>query len=147
MENSGSETLIEYRVDEAKPSLKTKILVNHLRAGTISMIFISHMIEVGFVLFLSIFVLGPAVFFIISGLFSAFLFVRPHWFSLLGVYKAIFHVYDEDFYLNEINLNFWFWISRILMVIFAIGQIIIGIYFLNHYGFLDQNLIYLLMHN
>jgi hypothetical protein len=46
--------------------------------------------------------------------------------------------------MDEVTLGFWFWLSRTLMIIFSLGQVIIGIYFLIRYGFLNQNLIYLI---
>lgn len=124
--------------------MKDTIIVNRIRSGIMTMHFISHIIEVTFVLFISIFLLGPAVSFILNGLFCGFLFFRPHWFRLLGAYKFLFHLEDEDFYMQEQPLNFPFWLSRSLMAIVAIGQIVIGIYFLTRYGFLNQNLLYLL---
>jgi hypothetical protein len=124
--------------------MKSTVNVNRLRSGIMSMLFISHIIEVTFVIFLSIFLLGPAIFFIITGLFCAVLFFRPHWIRLLGVYKFLFRLEDEDFYLHELPLNFGFWLTRSLMVILVLGQITVGIYYLSSYGFLNQNLIYLL---
>jgi hypothetical protein len=124
--------------------MKQTTMVNHLRSGTMSLLFLSHIIEVTFVIFLTIFLLGPAVFFIINGLFCAFLFLRPHISSLVGFYKFIFRLTDDDFYMEELDLGFSFWLSRVLMVIIVLGQITVGIYFLSRYGFLNQNLIYLL---
>ena len=119
-------------------------MVNHLHSGFMSLLFISRIIEVISMLFLSIFLLGPAVFCIINGLFCAFFFARPYRYPLLVAYKFIFRLSDDDFYMEELRLGFWFWFSRTLMVIIALGQIIAGIYFLAHYGFLNQNLIYLI---
>jgi hypothetical protein len=148
MRYSDSNYLVEYLSDEKESlPMKNTILVNHLRSGIMSLFFISHIIEVVFVLFLCIFLLGPAVIFIINGLFCAFLFARPHWFPLVTIYKVIFHLSDDDFYMDEIGLDLWFWLARILMVIIALGQIILGIYFLTQYGFLNQNLIYLIINN
>jgi hypothetical protein len=146
MENSESKSLIEYLLEEDEPSMKRTILINHIRSGIITLFFISHIIEVSFVLFLSIFLLGPAVFFIINGLFCAFLFARPHWYPLVGIHKFLFRLTNEDYYMEEIRLGLVFWIGRLLMAIIALGQIALGVYFLAQYGFLDQNLIYLISH-
>ncbi|GEM_PF-5720566 len=126
--------------------MKRIVMVNHLRSDIISLYFIGHLIEVTFAIFLSIFLLGPAVFFIINGIFCGFLFARPYWYQLLGPYKFLFHLFDDDFYMDEVKLDAWFWISRSLMVAFSLGQFVIGIYFLVRFGFLSQNLIYLI-HN
>lgn len=125
--------------------MKQTILVNHLRSGTISLFFISHIIEVVFVVFVSIFLLGPAITFIISGLLCAFFFLRPHVYLFLAPYKKVFHLADDDFFMHELKLNFWFWFLRVLMIIITLGQIITGSYFLAKYGFLNQNLIYLIL--
>jgi hypothetical protein len=124
--------------------MKRIIMVNHLRSDIISLYFIGHIIEVTFAIFLSIFLLGPAVFFIINGLFCGFMFARPYWYQLLVPYKYLFHLFDDDFYMDEVKLGFWFCLSRALMVIFSLGQVVVGIYFLASYGFLNQNLIYLI---
>ena len=147
MENSDTKSLIEYHLDEDQPMAKRKILVNHLRAGITSLFYISHIIEVGFVLFLSIFLLGPAVSFIINGVLCAVLFARPHWSRLVAIHKYLFHLSNDDYYMQEISLGLGFWIGRVLMVIVALGQIALGIYFLTRFGFLDQNLIYLISQN
>jgi hypothetical protein len=146
MENSDAKTLIEYQLEDDEPSMKRTILVNHIRSGMFSLIYLSHIIEVCFLLFLSIFLFGPAVFFIIDGLFFSFLFARPHWYPLLSIHKFLFHLSNDDYYMQEVDLGLWFWVGRILMLIVAFGQIALGIYFLTIYGFLDQNLIHLLSH-
>jgi hypothetical protein len=146
MESSDSKTLIEYLLEDDEPSMKRTILVNHIRSGMFSFVYLSHIIEVCFVLFLSIFLLGPAVFFIINGLFFSFLFARPHWYPLLSIHKFLFRLSDDDYYIEEVSLGLWFWVGRILMLVLAIGQIVLGVYFLARYGFLDQNLIHLLSH-
>jgi hypothetical protein len=46
--------------------------------------------------------------------------------------------------MDEVTLGFWFWLSRALMLIFSLGQVVVGIYSLARYGFLNQNLIYLI---
>ena len=46
--------------------------------------------------------------------------------------------------MDEVKFGFWFCLSRALMVIFSLGQVVVGIYFLARYGFLNQNLIYLI---
>ncbi|MBN2257554.1 MAG: hypothetical protein JW704_06995 [Anaerolineaceae bacterium] len=147
MENSDLKSLIESLQEVTAPPMKRTILVNHLRSGIISLMFLSHFIEVTLVLFLSIFLLGPAVFFIINGIFCGLLFFRPHWLPLLRAYKFLFRLDDEDFYMNEQALSLGFWVSRFLMVVFVVSQIAIGIYFLSQYGFLNQNLIHLLTQN
>ena len=146
MENSDSKTLIEYLLEDDEPSMKRTILVNHIRSGIFSLFYLSHIIEVSFVLFLSIFLLGPAVFFIINGLFFSFLFARPHWYPLLTIHKFLFRLSNDDYYMQELGLGLGFWVSRTLMLIVAFGQIALGIYFLARYGFLDQNLIHLISH-
>jgi hypothetical protein len=147
METTDSKSLIEYLMDEDNPTMKRTILVNHMRSGLMSLFYISHIIEVCFVLFLSIFLLGPAVFFILNGLFCAFLFIRPHWHPLVKFHRFILRLSSDDYYMEEIPLGLGFWIVRTLMAIIALGQIALGIYFLASYGFLDQNLIHLLSHN
>jgi len=147
MENSDTKSLIEYHLEEDQPVTKRTILVNHLRAGITSLFYISHIIEVGFVLFLSIFLLGPAMSFIINGVLCAILFARPHWSPLVPIHKYLFHLSIDDYYMQEIHLGPGFWIGRVLMAIVALGQIALGIYFLARFGFLDQNLIYLISHN
>ena len=143
MENSNSKSLIEYLLEEDKPTMKRTILVNHIRSGKFSLVYLSYIIEVSFVLFLSIFLLGPAIFFIINGVFCAFLFARPHWYRLLVIHKRLFRLSDDDYYMQEVRLGLGFWIGRVLMAMIAFGQIALGIYFLARYGFLDQNLIHL----
>lgn len=124
--------------------MKRSIMVNHLRSDIISLYYIGHIIEVTFVIFLSIFLLGPAVFFILNGLFCGFMFARPYWYQLLVPYKYLFHLFDDDFYMDEVDLDFRFWLSRALMLVFSLGQVVVGIFFLARYGFLNQNLIHLI---
>ena len=146
METSDSKSLIEYHLEEDQPMTKRMILVNHLRSGITSLFYISHIIEVGFVLFLSIFLFGPAVSFILSGILCAFLFSRPHFSPLVAVHKVLFHLSSDDYYMQEIRPGLGFWAGRVLMAIVALGQIALGVYFLARYGFLDQNLIHLISH-
>jgi hypothetical protein len=146
IENSNSKSLIEYLLEKDEPTMKRTIRVNHIRSGMFSLIYLSHIIEISFVLFLSNFLLGPAVFFIINGLFFSFLFTRPHWYRLLAIHKFLFRLTNDDYYMQEVHLGLGFWIGRILMAIIALGQIALGVYYLARYGFLDQNLIHLISH-
>lgn len=146
MENSDSKTLIEYLLEDDEPSMKRTILVNRIRSGMFSLVYLSYIIEVSFALFLSIFLLGPAVFFIINGIFFSFLFARPHWYRLLSIHKFLFRLSNEDYFMEEVSLGLGFWVGRAIMLIVAFGQIALGVYFLIRYGFLDQNLIHLISH-
>jgi hypothetical protein len=121
------------------------IYVNRYNSSVLSLNFLSRVLGTIILVFLSIFFLGPAVFFIINGVFCTILFFRPYSRILYQVYKFLFKLKDYEFYMQEVPLNFGFWIKRGLLAIIALGQIGIGIYFLIRYGFLEQNLIHAIL--
>ncbi|MGA9398954.1 MAG: hypothetical protein WBV22_11925 [Anaerolineaceae bacterium] len=124
----------------------TKIVyANRYNSSVLSLNLISRFLEIIILVFLTIFILGPAVFFIICGLLCAILFFRPYFRPLYEAYKFIFRLKDYEFYMQGIPLNIGFWFSRSIMAIIVIGQIGIGIYFLIRFGFLEQNLIHAIL--
>lgn len=121
------------------------IYVNRYNSSILSLNFISHFLETILFVFFSIFVLGPAVFFVIDGVVCVILFFRPYFQPIYAAYKFLFRLKDYDFYMQEIPITFGFLLSRSVMAIIAIGQIGIGLYFLIRYGFLEQNLIHAIL--
>ena len=121
------------------------IYANRYNSTILSLNFISHFLEIIILDFASIFILGPAVFFIINGLLCAILFFRPYFQPLYEIYKFIFRLKDYEFYMQEVTLTIGFLLSRSLMAIIVIGQIGIGLYFLIRFGFLEQNLIHAIL--
>ncbi len=121
------------------------IYVNRYNSSILSLTFLSRVLGTAILVFLSIFILGPAVFFIISGMFCTILFFRPYSRPLYEAYKFLFKLKDYEFYMQQVTLNFGFWVKMGFMVIIAVGQIVIGINFLIQHGFLAQNLIHTIL--
>jgi len=121
------------------------VYVNRYNSSVLSLNFISHFLEIIILVFLTIFILGPAVFFIINGLLCAILFFRPYFRPLYEAYKFIFKLKDYEFYMQEVSLTIGFWLTRSVLAIIVIGQIGIGIYFLIRFGFLEQNMIHVIL--
>lgn len=121
------------------------VYANRYNSTILSLNFMSHFLGMIILVFLTIFILGPAVFLLINGIFCAILFFRPYFQPLYEAYKFIFRLKDNEFYMQEVPLTFSFWLSRSFLALIVFGQIGIGIYFLIRFGFLEQNLIYTIL--
>ncbi len=114
-------------------------------SSILSLNFISRFLGIIILDFLSIFILGPAVFFILNGFLCAILFFRPYFRLLYEAYKFLFKLKDYEFYVQEVPLTIRFLFNRGILAFIVIGQIGVGIYFLIRFGFLEQNMIYAIM--